>query len=110
MIRGIVQRSYNKYNLLRYGDKHKMFNTIDDIMLYWRGGAGEERGNKQRINRPDIELVLEALMESYVYGLKDFELLLATSLSKGKEMDIKFYRSKISLKGSHVVILHHSTL
>ena len=44
-------RSYNKYNLLRYGDKHNMFNTIDDIMVYWRGGAGEERGNKQRINR-----------------------------------------------------------
>ena len=76
-------RSYNKYNLLRYGDKHKMFNTIDDIMLYWRGGAGEERGNKQRINRPDIELVLEALMESYVYGLKDFGLLLI-SCQKGK--------------------------
>ena len=100
-------RSYNKYNLLRYGDKHNMFNTIDDIMVYWRGGAGEERGNKQRINRPDIELVLEALMESYVYGLKDFGLLLI-SFSKGKEMDIKFYRSKILKKSSPVIILHHS--
>ena len=46
-------------------------------------------------------------MESYVYGLKDFGLLLI-SFSKGKEMDIKFYRSKILKKSSPVIILHHS--
>ena len=96
-------RSYNKYNLLRYGDKHKMFNTIDDIMKYWRRDS-DEKENKQRINKPDIELILERVKEE---NIEDFGVLLI-SFSKGKEMDIKFYGTDNINENTKVALLHHT--
>jgi len=97
-------RSYNRYNILRYGDKHTIFNTIDDIMGYWRRGPGEKLEYKQRINKPDIELILERIKEEKI---DDFGVLLI-SFSKGKEMDIKFYGTENINVNTKVALLHHT--
>jgi hypothetical protein len=97
-------RSYNKYNIMRYGDKHKIFNSIDDIMKYWRRDPGEKLEYKQRINKPDIELILERVKEG---NLDDFGVLLI-SFSKGKEMDIKFYGTENINENTKVALLHHT--
>ena len=96
--------SYNKYNILRYGKKHNMFNTINDIMKYWRKDPGEKLENKQRINKPDIELILERVKE---VSIIDCGVLLI-SFSKGKEMDIKFYGMGDITKNTKISILHHT--
>ena len=97
-------RSYNKYNLLRYGDKHQMFNTINDIMKYWRRDSNDNLEQKQRINKPDIELILERVQEE---NIEDFGILLI-SFSKGKEMDIKFYGTENINLNTKVSLLHHT--
>ena len=97
-------RSYNKYNILRYGEKHNIFNTIDDIMKYWRRDPGEQLEYKQRINKPDIELILERVKEE---NIEDFGVLLI-SFSKGKEMDIKFYGTDNINENTKVALLHHT--
>ena len=97
-------RSYNKYNILRYGEKHKIFNTIDDIMKYWRRDPDQKLEYKQRINKPDIELILERVKEE---NIEDFGVLLI-SFSKGKEMDIKFYGTDNVNLDTKVTILHHT--
>ena len=97
-------RSYNKYNLLRYGDKHQMFNTINDIMKYWRRESNDNLEQKQRINKPDIELILERVQEE---NIEDFGILLI-SFSKGKEMDIKFYGTENINLNTKVSLLHHT--
>ena len=96
-------RSYNKYNLLRYGDKHTMFNTVEDIMKYWRDSR-EIPDRQRRINKPDIELILERINEEKI---EDYGVLLI-SFSKGKEMDIKFYGTDNITLNTKVAILHHT--
>ena len=105
--RDIFIKEYNKYNILRYGEKHDVFTNITDIMKYWRKEPGEERKHKQRINRPDIELVLEKIQEDYLHEDETFGVLLI-SFSNGKEMNIKFYGSKNIYKDTNIVILHHT--
>ena len=97
-------KSYNRYNILRYGEKHKLFNTIDDIMDYWRKHPDEKLEHKQRINKPDIELILERVKEE---NIEDFGVLLV-SFSKGKEMDIKFYGTEHINENTKVALLHHT--
>ena len=105
--RDIFIKEYNKYNILRYGGKHDVFTNITDIMKYWRKGSGEERERRQKINRPDIELVLERVKEEYVHGDETFGVLLI-SFSNGKEMNIKFYGSKNIYDDTKIVLLHHT--
>lgn len=105
--RDIFIKEYNKYNILRYGEKHDVFTNITDIMKYWRKESGEERERKQKINRPDIELVLERVKEEYVHEDETFGVLLI-SFSNGKEMNIKFYGSKNIYDDTNIVILHHT--
>ena len=100
-------KEYNKYNILRYGEKHDVFTNITDIMKYWRKEAGEERERKQKINRPDIELVLERVKEEYVHEDETFGILLI-SFSNGKEMNIKFYGSKNIHDDTKIALLHHT--
>ena len=96
-------KSYNKYNILRYGEKkHKIFTSIDDIMKYWRIEEGDIQN--QRINKPDIELIIEKIQEENV---EDFGVLLI-SFSNGKEMNIKFYGTENINSNTKVVLLHHT--
>ena len=73
-------------------------------MGYWRRGPGEKLEYKQRINKPDIELILERIKEEKI---DDFGVLLI-SFSKGKEMDIKFYGTENINLNTKVALLHHT--
>lgn len=96
------KRKYNKYNFLRYGKKHTEFTTIESIKEYWKLGK-----SGQRINKPDIELVLNAINKSVMYRRRDFGILLI-SFTKGKEMDIEFFSSGRITRNTEIVILHHT--
>lgn len=98
----IYKRKYNKYNYLRYGNEHIEFKNIKDIINYWRFD-----NNYQRINKPDIELILNSIKNTPIYRNKDFGILLI-SFTKGKEMDIEFFSSGIITLETEVVVLHHT--
>jgi hypothetical protein len=93
--------SYNIYNSLRYDD-HTPFKNIKDIIEYWNPFTGIIKN--KRINKPDIELILETIKEQNIH---DFGVLLI-SFTKGKEMDIKFYGSDNVGYHTKVTILHHT--
>ena len=73
-------------------------------MKYWRRDPDQKLEYKQRINKPDIELILERVKEE---NIEDFGVLLI-SFSKGKEMDIKFYGTENINENTKVVLLHHT--
>ena len=62
-----------------------MFNTINDIMNYWRKGPEEESINigSQRINKPDIELILKRIIEKDKEGVVDIGVLLISFSNSG---------------------------
>ena len=71
-------------------------------MKYWRREEGDIQN--QRINKPDIELIIEKIQEENV---EDFGVLLI-SFSNGKEMNIKFYGTENINSNTKVILLHHT--